>query len=67
MKIVLTKGRHSHLFNQRMEGYSEVILLKAGQKRTELMISLLKMPRPGYFQLIIPDNSKLNKTENNMR
>ena len=58
MITVSTKDPHSLSFRLTMEGYLVAILHKAGQRRTEIMISLLKTIRLGYFLLTIPHNSK---------
>ena len=58
MTTVSTKDPHSLSFRLTMAGYSEGTLHKVGQRRTEIIVSGLKMIRPGYFLLTIPHNSK---------
>ena len=58
MTAVSTKDPLSLSFRQTMEGYSEATLHRVGQRKTEIMISKLKMIKPGYFLLTIPHNSK---------
>jgi hypothetical protein len=65
MTTVSTKDPHLLSFRQIMEGYLVPILHKVGQRRKEIMISTLKMIKPGYFLLTIPHNSK--SLNHNMR
>ncbi len=65
MTTVSTKDPHSLSFRLSTAGYSEVTLHKVGQRGTEVIISGLKMTRPGYFLLTIPHNSKSHN--HNMR
>ena len=58
MTTVSTKDPHLLSFRQIMAGYSEGTLHKVGLRRTEIIVSTLKMTRPGYFLLTIPHNSK---------
>ena len=58
MTTVSIKDPHSLSFRLTMEGYSVHTLHKVGQRKKEIMISTLKMIRPGYFLLTIPHNSK---------
>ena len=60
MTTVSTKDPLLLLLRLKMEGYLVDILLKAGVKRKEIIISTLKMIRPGYFRLTIPHNLRSN-------
>ena len=65
MKIVWTKDPLSQSFRLTMGEYSEGTLHKVGQRGRDIIISTLKMIRPGYFLLTIPHNSKSHN--HNMR
>ena len=62
MMCVSIKDPHSLSSRQRMEEYLEAIHPKVGLKRREIIVvTTLRMIKPGYFLLTINPNSKLNK------
>ena len=60
MNCVSTKGQPLQSFNQRIEGFSAVILLKIGKRRRNRLFATVKMIKLGFFHLTINANSKLN-------
>ena len=65
MTTVSTKVPHSQSFRLTTGGYSEGTLHKVGLRGREIIVSTLKMIRPGYFLLTIPHNTKSHN--HNMR
>ena len=61
-----TRDLLSLSFRQKMEGYSEVLLQKVGEKQTVVIITL-KMISHGYFLFIIPLNLELSNLRKGAR
>jgi hypothetical protein len=68
MISALTKDPLLLSYRQKMEGYSEAILHKIGQRKREVIVIMeMQMITLGYFLFTIKLNSKFNSKKNNMR